>query len=157
MAFNRNTLFAATLSGAILTTAFMLVPGTAPQAAATERAPTALRGIDVVSYFEGNGTPVAGNAAFTVVHSGKSYLFASQQHADAFRANPDAYLPQYGGYCAWAAAQGDIAPGDARHYRVVNGKLYLNYNRSIQDRWVRDMSNFITQADANWPRLKTRV
>lgn len=118
------------------------------------KADVALNGIDPVSYFQGDGKPVAGSSAFSVTHDGKSYRFANQQNAEAFTASPNAFTPQYGGHCAWAAAEGSIAPGDPAFYRVVDGKLYLNYNAEVQARWVVDISEFITKADARWPSLK---
>lgn len=117
----------------------------------------ALKGIDPVSYFTGDRQPVTGNSAYRIVHNNAAYHFASQKNSDSFTANPDAYLPQYGGYCAWAAAQGSIAPGDPAHYRVVDGKLYLNYNADVQSRWSADINGFIAAADANWPKLKASI
>ena len=64
---------------------------------------------------------------------------------------PDAFLPQYGGYCAWAVANGYTAKGDPRNWKIVGGKLYLNYNDEIQSRWVKDIPGFIHKGDGNWP------
>jgi len=63
-------------------------------------------------------------------------------------------LPQYGGYCAWAVAQGQLAPGNPTVFKVVDNKLYLNVNREIAARWEKDIPGFIRAGDANWPRLK---
>jgi YHS domain-containing protein len=128
----------------------------APASPVAAEAGVALNGMDLVSYFQNDGRPVTGNAAFVVEHNGQIHRFASQKNADAFKADPAAFLPQYGGYCAWAVAQGSIAPGDPAHYRVVNGKLYLNYNADVQAQWMADIPGFITQADANWPKLQSR-
>jgi hypothetical protein len=65
--------------------------------------------------------------------------------------SPAAYAPQYGGYCAWAVSQGYTAKGDAQNWKVVDGKLYLNYNTSIQKKWEADVPGFIKAADTNWP------
>jgi hypothetical protein len=70
-----------------------------------------------------------------------------------FEANPERYLPAYGGYCAWAVAQGYLAKGDPQHWAIRDGRLYLNYNESVQDRWLKDTEGFIRQADANWPKI----
>jgi YHS domain-containing protein len=128
-----------------------------PAAAASATAKIALNGIDLVSYFKGDGKPVTGNSAYVVLHNGAIYHFASQQNADAFKADPDAFLPQYGGHCAWAVAEGSIAPGDPDHYHVVAGKLYLNYNAEVQSRWVADIPGFIAKADANWLALRANT
>ena len=112
-----------------------------------------LDGYDPVSYFTG-AAPVRGSEAITAPHRGETYRFISAANRDAFAADPEKYLPQYGGYCAWAVAQGKLAPGDPLVSRVVDGKLYLNVNRSIAARWQQDIPGFIRSADANWPKLK---
>lgn len=111
-----------------------------------------LGGYDPVSYFVG-GNPAKGVAAYSAEHKGEKYQFATAQNRDAFAAAPEKYLPQYGGYCAWAAAQNQLAPGDPTIYKVVDGKLYLNYNRDVANRWEKDIPGFIRAADANWPGL----
>lgn len=113
----------------------------------------AVGGYDVVSYFTGQGTPVKGDADYAAQHRGVTYWFANAANRDAFRANPARYLPQYGGYCAWAAAQGYTAPGRPQHYRIVDGKLYLNYDAGVQQKWEKDIPGFIAKADANWPAI----
>lgn len=112
-----------------------------------------LDGYDPVSYFAGTA-PAKGSAAISAVHRGETYQFASAANRDAFVADPGKYLPQYGGYCAWAVAQGKLAPGDPLVSRVVDGKLYLNVNRSIAGRWEQDIPGFIRSADANWPKIR---
>lgn len=109
-------------------------------------------GYDPVAYFT-QGAPVRGVAQFRTTHQNVEYRFANAENLARFRANPSAYLPQYGGYCAWAVSQGYTAPGDPRHWRVVNGRLYLNYNGEIQRRWERDIPNLIRAGDTNWPSV----
>jgi len=75
----------------------------------------------------------------------------NKDHLDLFTKNPEQYAPQYGGYCAWAAAQGDIAYGDPENWNVYKNKLYLNYNDKIQDKWFQNIDEFIIRADKNWP------
>lgn len=84
---------------------------------------------------------------------GATFRFASAANRDAFIADPEAYAPQYGGYCAWAAAQGYHAKGDARFWKIVDGKLYLNYDASVQRTWEADLADFIAAADQNWPLI----
>lgn len=110
----------------------------------------AVGGYDVVSYFQGDGVPVKGAERFTVEYDGAEWHFSSQQNADAFEQNPDAYAPQYGGHCAWAMARGSLAPGDPTVYRIVDGKLYLNFNKQVQDMWLKDIAGFISKADIAW-------
>lgn len=113
---------------------------------------TALQGYDTVAYFT-KGEPTKGSSEFTTIYQGAEFQFASQENLTLFLADPEKYAPQYGGYCAWAVAQGDTAKGDARRWAIVDGKLYLNYNKGIQKKWDKDRAGFITSADANWPTV----
>ncbi len=115
----------------------------------------AVGGYDPVAYFT-DGRPVRGTTQFRINHQGYEYRFASAEHLAAFRANPSRYLPQYGGYCAWAVSQGYTASGDPNHWRIVDGKLYLNYNAEIQTRWEGDIPGHIRSANGNWPRVLSR-
>ena len=112
----------------------------------------ALQGYDTVAYFT-LGEPTKGSSEFTTSYQGAEFQFASQENLTLFLADPAKYAPQYGGYCAWAVAQDKTAKGDARRWAIVDGKLYLNYNKGIQKKWDADRSGFITSADANWPTV----
>lgn len=112
----------------------------------------AVQGYDPVAYFK-DGQPVRGARNITTRWMGATFRFASAENGDAFIADPEAYAPQYGGYCAWAAAQGYHAKGDARFWKIVDGKLYLNYDASVQRTWEADMAGFIAAADQNWPLI----
>jgi len=113
----------------------------------------ALKGYDPVAYFE-QGEAVEGRKEFSYEWEGANWRFASQDHLDAFRSDPERYAPQYGGYCAWAVSQGKTADIDPEAWKVVDGKLYLNYNKSIQHRWEKDIPGFIRKADEEWPKLR---
>jgi YHS domain-containing protein len=115
----------------------------------------AVRGTDVVAYFT-EGRPRAGEAQFAHDWNGARWLFASAANRDAFAADPARFAPAYGGFCAWAVSQGYTAPIDPAAWRIVEGRLYLNYDRSVQRRWERDMPGHIRRADANWPGLAAR-
>ena len=112
----------------------------------------AVGGYDAVAYFKA-GRPVQGAAQFSTEYKGATWRFASKENLDAFRANPTAFAPQYGGYCSWAVAQGYTASGDPQVWKIVNGKLYLNYDNSVQAKWEKDIPGFITKADKNWPAV----
>ncbi len=143
--------------------AFAILSALSAAPAAAQQAPVhtgllsnvAVGGYDPVAYFT-DGRPVRGSAEFRTMHQGFEYRFASAAHLAAFRASPARYLPQYGGYCAWAVSQGYTAAGNPRNWRIVDGKLYLNYNSEIQQRWERDIPGFIRSGDANWPRVLSR-
>ena len=112
----------------------------------------AVGGYDPVAYFS-QQKPVKGNAAITAEHGGAIWRFSTEENRTAFLANPAKYAPQYGGYCAWAVSQGYTAKGDPNAWKIVDGKLYLNYNRSVQKTWSKNVSQNISKGDANWPKV----
>ena len=112
----------------------------------------AVGGYDPVAYFS-EKKAVAGKADITLEHEGTTWRFSSPANRDAFKADPAKYAPQYGGYCAWAVSQGYTAKGDPNVWSVVDGKLYLNYNRSVQTGWEKNTPGNIKKGDANWPRV----
>lgn len=113
----------------------------------------AVGGYDTVSYFRGNGQPAKGSAQFKVSWKGAEWRFATAENAAAFKANPAAFAPQYGGHCAWAIAQGYLAPGDPIAYDIIGGKLYLNYDQTIRAKWRKDISGFIAKGGPNWAKV----
>ena len=112
----------------------------------------AVGGYDAVAYFK-DGKPVKGNAAFTFDYKGAKWQFASAENLNAFKANPTAYTPQYGGYCAWAVSQGYTASGDPLVWNIVGGRLFLNYDKSVQATWSKDIPGNVVKADKNWPSV----
>lgn len=115
----------------------------------------ALQGYDPVAYFTvGEATP--GNWKITSIHNEATYRFSSEEHKAAFEANPSAYLPEYGGYCAFGAAMGFKFDGDPNQWKIVDGELYLNISKDIQERWLTDVPGFIQQADANWVDIENK-
>ncbi len=109
-------------------------------------------GYDVTAYFSDNKA-VEGKKSFKAEYMGADWLFVSQENLDKFTAAPDMYAPQYGGYCAWAVANGDTASGDPELWTLHDGKLYLNYNKKINKRWLADKENLIVAADGKWPAV----
>jgi hypothetical protein len=82
-----------------------------------------------------------------------TWLFSSAENRDRFAADPQKYAPQYGGYCSYAVSQGHTASIDPEAWRVVDGKLYLNYSKGVQKKWEMDTTGYIQKADQNWPGL----
>jgi len=115
----------------------------------------AVGGYDAVSYFSESG-PVKGSKDIALEYNGVTWLFSSQANLELFKADPTKYAPQYGGYCAWAAAQNDLAPGDPVYWKIIDGKLYLNYSAKVQSDWEKDIPGFIKKAEINWPGLLER-
>jgi YHS domain-containing protein len=107
---------------------------------------------DAVAYFT-SGKPVEGSKAFEYKYKGVTWRFASADNLAAFKADPTKYAPQYGGYCAWAVSQGYTAKGDPKAWKIVNGKLYLNYNLDIQKKWEQDVPGLVAKGDSNWPKV----
>ena len=113
---------------------------------------TAVGGYDPVAYFE-DGKPAKGSARFALTHEGATWRFASAANRDAFQAAPEKYAPRFGGYCAWAVSQGYTAKGDPRHWKIVDGRLYLNYSAGVQKQWAADIAGNIARGNANWPKV----
>ena len=112
----------------------------------------AIGGYDPVAYFT-DGKPVKGSKEFTFEWMDATWRFASAEHRDLFRADPEKYAPQYGGYCAYAVSQGSTAGIDPAAWTIVDGKLYLNYDKDIQAKWTAKRDEYIRAADANWPKI----
>ena len=109
-------------------------------------------GYDVVAYFT-DSKPVKGDKQYKTKYKKVNWYFASAGNLDLFKNNPDSYVPQYGGYCAWAVAEGNLYAGDPLLWSVHNDKLYLNYDDDVQKKWVADMERFIVEGDMNWPDI----
>jgi YHS domain-containing protein len=116
----------------------------------------AIRGTDPVACFT-EGRPVRGSRAHAFDWGGVRWHFASAANRDAFAANPEAYAPQFGGYCAWAVSENHTASIDPAAWRIVDGKLYLNYSRGVQRQWERDIPRHIARGEANWPALRATL
>lgn len=115
----------------------------------------AVSGYDPVAYFT-LGEPTKGSKSHQYTYNGATWRFASQENLDKFKADPSAYAPQYGGYCAWAVSQGYTASGSPTNWTVRDGKLYLNYNDKVQETWRTDPDGFIRLADSNWPGVLSK-
>lgn len=115
----------------------------------------AVSGYDPVAYFTAH-RPVQGSSKFTYRYKGAEWRFSSEQNRALFVANPDHYAPQYGGFCAFAAARNAKASADPEAWKIVDGKLYLNYSQEVKKQWEADTPNEIVRADHNWPALSHR-
>ncbi len=112
----------------------------------------AIDGTDAVAYFTA-GKPVAGSADFSHDWMGATWLFSTEENRATFASDPKAYAPQYGGYCAYAVSEGYTASTVPEAWKIVDGKLYLNYSRGVQRRWEKNIPARIEAADANWPSV----
>lgn len=109
----------------------------------------AIRGYDTVAYFT-LGKPVKGDEKYSVEWNDASWHFSNQEHADLFQAKPESYAPQYGGYCAYGVSQNYLVKIEANQWRIVDGKLYLNYDKSVQKTWLEDVPGYINTADSKF-------
>ena len=138
------------LAAALIALAFT---PSAPLAAATWQGAKgdqpAVGGNDPVAYFT-KSAPTPGNPAFTHVHEGATYRFATPANRDAFIANPARYAPQFGGHCAWAASQSRLAGPDPTIWRIVDGRLYLNCSKDAEAKWLADIPGNIAKANGYW-------
>ena len=141
----------AALLGAGLTTQGSAQQKVAPVYAGIVKG-VAVGGYDPVAYFT-DGQAVKGREDITLQHQGATWRFASAQSRDRFKLDPAKYAPQFGGYCAWAVAEGYTAKGDPEAWTVHDGKLYLNYNKKVQANWEKNIPGNVQRGDANWPRL----
>ena len=94
-----------------------------------------------------------GDKHYKTDYKGATWRFSTRANLDLFRANPEAFIPQFGGYCAWALAHGKLAKSSPKSWLVEDGKLYLNFNARIQEQWLADKEAFIAQASARWPDI----
>jgi YHS domain-containing protein len=112
----------------------------------------ALDGYDPVAFFTDN-RPTHGDPAISATYKGAKYLFASKEHKVKFEADPQKYVPQFGGYCAFGAALGALFPVDINTWQIRDGKLYLNFNQAILAKFNKDFEGYVAKAEKNWPGL----
>ena len=113
----------------------------------------AISGYDTVSYFT-DGKPTHGSAQYTATYKNAIYQFSSAENRNKFRANPEYYAPQYGGYCAMGVALEQKFTVDPTAWYIDNNKLYLNLNKAVQKKWLTDVPGNIKTSEHNWPEIK---
>jgi len=115
-----------------------------------------LSGYDPVAYFT-DGKPMRGSGYHVAEFDGVTYAFANEDHKEMFEANPDKFVPAYGGYCAYGVAVGKKFVSDPEAWKIVEGRLYLNLDRDIQNKWLKDISGYIEQSEENWKDIKGKA
>jgi len=111
----------------------------------------AIKGYDPVSYFTGD--PTKGSTEFTANHAGATYQFSTAVNRDLFQKQPSKYTPQYGGYCAYGIGIGKLIKINPEVYVIHNGKLYLNYSRSVAKKYEKNLTGSIAGSDKEWTKL----
>ena len=127
-------------------------PTLAREPAVFQSGGVAINGTDPVAYFT-DAAPVAGNSAHMVDWNGAIWQFANAVNADAFRSDPEAYAPVFGGYCAFAASRGYLAPTIPEAWTVYENRLYLNANLRARELWLQDVPGNIAKGLENWPGI----
>jgi len=112
----------------------------------------AIQGYDPVAFFT-DSKPVKGKEEFPIKRDGATYLFASKEHRDLFKADPAKYEPVFGGYCAFGVSRGKLVEIDVDAFQIVDGKLLLQYSKGVRDDFNKDQKGNLTKAEANWPAL----
>lgn len=112
----------------------------------------AIRGYDPVAYFTEN-QPVKGSAEYTFEYKDALWMFSSEENRTLFSSNPAKYAPQFGGYCAYAVSKNTTASIKPQYFTIHDDKLYLNYSKSVQKRWLKNKDDLIETAEANWPDI----
>lgn len=143
------------LFGAVLAAPMALADTPRPINTLGSREGIAIRGYDPVAYFR-DGGPRPGKSEFSVSHGGATWRFANAEHKALFEADPQRYLPAYGGFCAYGTSRGYLVKIEPEAWSIVDGRLYLNYDLGVRTTWLGDTGKFIARADGNWPRLGTR-
>lgn len=114
-----------------------------------EKDGVAIKGFDAVAYFT-ESRAVKGSGEHTATYKGSTFHFASAANRDLFAANPEKYAPQYDGFCAYGVAKGAKAKIEGEAFKIVDGKLYLNYDAKVQVDWDKDVPTYVMQANKNW-------
>ena len=115
----------------------------------------AVRGFDTVAFFTESGL-VKGSPSHEYVWNGAKWFFASAENLAKFKENPEGYAPQFGGYCSYAVSHGYTADGDPETWKVVDGKLYLNYNQKAKEAWEAEQEKFIKDGELNWKEFQKK-
>lgn len=156
---SRRTWLALSAGGAaVLAVAFIARPfanAAGPVNTLDSPSGAAIKGYDPVAYFTA-GRPLPGRPEFSLEHGGARWLFSSADNQRLFEIEPARYTPAYGGYCAYGVAQGYLVKIEPDAWTIRDGRLYLNYDRTVQRQWEADPAAFITSADTNWRRLQQK-
>lgn len=135
----------------------LLIAGTvsAQKAEVFSTSEGAIKGYDPVAYFT-SGKPEKGDPQFSFRWNDADWNFSNQKNLDAFKLSPEKYVPQFGGYCAYGVSDNHKSPTDPDAWTIVDGKLYLNYNKQVKELWSKDKPGFIMKANELWPTIKNK-
>jgi len=113
----------------------------------------AIMGYDPVAYFT-EGRAVKGSEKFAYEWLGTPWHFANDKHREMFKSDPVRYAPQYGGYCAGEVSGGSVTINvDPEAFKIIDGKLYLIYDKGSADWFAANAAEAVPKANANWPKI----
>jgi YHS domain-containing protein len=117
----------------------------------------AIMGYDPVAYFT-EGRAMKGSEKFSHEWLGTPWYFANAKHREMFISEPIKYAPQYGGYCAGEVALGSVTVNtDPEAFKIINGKLYLIYDKGSAEFFATHAAEAVPKADDNWPQVAARL
>jgi len=119
----------------------------------------AVYGVDVVAYhdLEPGEPAVEGSPEHSTRWRGAEWRFSSRENLRRFEEDPERYAPEYGGYCAWAMADGDRVKVDPDAWTIRDSRLYLNYGDRIRTKWLKNAGELIRRADERWPGVRDEL
>ncbi|MCX2573183.1 YHS domain-containing (seleno)protein [Pedobacter sandarakinus] len=145
----KRTLIVAALS------LFILFSASAQQSEIFAPGGKAIRGFDPVAFFT-QAKALKGVDTLSYQWKDVTWLFASAENMAMFKADPEKFAPQYGGYCAYGCSNNYKAPTQADTWTVVDDKLYFNYNVKVKEMWTKEQTERIKAADEKWPIIKNK-
>ncbi len=108
-----------------------------------------LQGYDPVA-FHTVGMAVRGSPSILSEYLGYKYLFASEENRSLFEADPERYLPAYGGFCAYGVSLGVLFPVEIGTWVIINGRLILQFSQEFRQIFEENTEENLLKADANW-------
>jgi YHS domain-containing protein len=141
--------------------AFLLVLGIGlmgqvqAQAKNLDKSGRAIQGYDPVAFFT-ESKPVKGDPNISSKHDGATYYFASAEHKALFDKDPAKYEPQFGGYCAYGVSKGSLVKIEVDAFQIVGGRLLLQYDKGIREKFNKDPGGNLKKADANWATVSQK-
>ena len=113
----------------------------------------AISGYDPVEFFNSNKA-IKGSGFHVSEYAGESYVFLNEENKAKFDNDPESYLPEFGGWCAFGAAISKKFFVNPEIFSITDSKLYLFLNKDIQDKWNEDEAKLLNDAEENWKKIK---
>jgi len=152
----------ARLIGSVSVAFFLLLAVPMPASAgdmspiATTSNGIAIQGYDTVAYFT-EGKAIKGSSLYEYDWADAKWWFASSAHREMFAADPDRYMPQFGGFCSGAVTIGMTVPANPEAWAIVDGKLYMVAGSEVDiAEWQAAAAENIKQGNKQWPMIRTR-